>query len=241
MNTLSVASSRIVRMLVLANARKYGGHCVAGRVISCGKLGPWMRPVGLRRHGELTAWERCLPGKIEPALLDIIELGVSERRLHPWQPENHLVHAKTAWKLIGKATWVQAQKAIETPTGELWQNGEHSRDGDNDRVRIAAAKGASRSLVLIKPQKLVLAVCEGAITGPERRELQLRADFWLGRDHYRLAVTDPVAEAAYLLRPPSDYPVHDALMCVSLGENYKGYAYKLAASIITPGLRFDEP
>jgi hypothetical protein len=45
-----------------------------------------------------------------------------------------------------------------------------------------------------------------------------------------------VVEKAYLACEDGIYPVDDAILCVSLGEVYKGYAYKLVAALITPDM-----
>jgi hypothetical protein len=49
---------------------------------------------------------------------------------------------------------------------------------------------------------------------------------------YKLGVTDPRVECHFLNRADGDTPLDDALICVSLGEVFHGFAYKLAASVI---------
>ena len=49
---------------------------------------------------------------------------------------------------------------------------------------------------------------------------------------YRLDVTDPVIECDYLARPDGEYQIARPVLCVSLGDPYEGYFYKLIASVL---------
>jgi hypothetical protein len=44
-------------------------------------------------------------------------------------------------------------------------------------------------------------------------------------------VTDPVVERQYLAGKDDEYKVGHAILCISLGEPYGGYAYKLIAGV----------
>lgn len=46
-----------------------------------------------------------------------------------------------------------------------------------------------------------------------------------------LAVTDPVIERQYLLGQDGEFDVGSAILCISLGEPYGEYAYKLIAGV----------
>jgi hypothetical protein len=73
---------------------------------------------------------------------------------------------------------------------------------------------------------------EGAdFNNPKRK---VRARFRLNGESYVVAVTDPVVAREYLAKDDGEYPVDVALLCVSIGEPYQGYCYKLAAAVITP-------
>jgi hypothetical protein len=48
---------------------------------------------------------------------------------------------------------------------------------------------------------------------------------------YYLSVTDPVVERQYLAGKDGEFAVGHAILCVSLGEPYQGFAYKLIAGV----------
>ncbi len=74
---------------------------------------------------------------------------------------------------------------------------------------------------------------EGANFGDPRR--RVRARFTLHNIPYNLSVTDPVIKREYLAKPDGEYPIPEALLCVSLAEPHTdGYAYKIVATVITP-------
>ncbi len=58
--------------------------------------------------------------------------------------------------------------------------------------------------------------------------------FSLNGVQYSLAITDPAVERVYLASNNDAYNVGKAILCISLGEPYQGYAYKLIASVILP-------
>ena len=64
-------------------------------------------------------------------------------------------------------------------------------------------------------------------------KLRVRAEFSFADETYNLSVTDPVIERDYLGRGNGRYELDASYLCVSLGEPYDGYCYKLVATIIT--------
>ena len=90
----------------------------------------------------------------------------------------------------------------------------------------------SSSLYLIQPEDFVLKIRnETTQYGMRRRIL---ACFKLHEEEYCLVVTDPRIENMYQYGNAGDIQLQNAILCISLGETYNNYAYKLAAAIITP-------
>ena len=56
----------------------------------------------------------------------------------------------------------------------------------------------------------------------------------LNKVEYWLSVTDPEVEATYYNNDFGEYPItgENVFICVSIGEPYEGYCYKLVAGVI---------
>lgn len=219
-------------IVCLANSRKPGGRCVAGREVTGGRLGAWVRPVSARSGQEISWDERQYQDGRDPSLLDVIEIPMTSPQPQHHQTENHLIDPQYYWQKRGSVSWQTTQAAVETVGGPLWVNGFSSSNGENDRVPEAQAHLLRRSLYLVRPEQLVLHVAtEGGDFGPPRR--RVRARFLLEGYTYRVVVTDPIVESECLREPDGDYEVEGALACVSLSEGFNQYAYKLVAALFT--------
>jgi len=217
-------------IICLANSRKLAGRCVAGKEITGNKVGGWIRLVGATLTGELSEEDRRFQNGQEPQLLDVIKIPMVEARPNGFQTENHLINDGYYWTKERDATWDDLKAALDPVVTPLWDNSSSSYNGLNDRVEEAVAKELDSSLRLIEVTDLKIVVAiEGAEFGNGKRKV--RGRFTYGGEEYWLAVTDPGTESKYLAGPDGEFNVGNAMLCVSLGELYGGYAYKLIAGV----------
>jgi hypothetical protein len=219
------------KIVCLANSWKHpSGRCFAGKEIIGQGYGQWVRPVSERNTRELKDRECSLSNGQIPALLDVVEISFEKPVPEKHQKENHLHSKGTTWRLLGNCNWGQLEQAIDKPDGPLWHNGFSSSNGINDRVPENFTAQLQNSLYLIQPDNFSL-MLRSEINNFGSPRPRIRAIFRYNNEPYNIAVTDPQlcqsTEGKELSLP-------NALICISLGEIFGGYAYKLAAGIITP-------
>jgi hypothetical protein len=219
----------VKRIACLANSWKIGGACVAGKEIIGNAWGEWIRPVSVRPAGELSQEERHYENGQDPEVGDIVDIPLTEPRPSTYQRENHVIDYRRHWKRVDRCTWDQLQAAVDTVDGPLWENGHSSSRGVDDCVPEESAAKLEHSLCLVRPVDLHLTV------RPEwEGKRRVRGEFSLNGLRYRLKVTDPVAVSHCLGRPDGTHRIENAIICLSLGEIFRGHAYKLIAALITP-------
>jgi hypothetical protein len=121
---------------------------------------------------------------------------------------------------------------LDQVKGPLWGLGS-STYGTNDRIdeHAASSLGSSLKLVEAKDLKIIVGI-EGAEFGNARRKV--RGEFTIQSIPYLLSITDPIVEREYYQKTNGSYSVGHAILCLSLGEAHRGYAYKLVAGLILP-------
>lgn len=221
------APNFVERIVCLANSRKIGGRCVAGK-----RMGDhsWFRPISDRQGHEISEFDRRYPDGKTAQLLDVIEIPCVEKRPHGHQSENVLIDNRFYWKKKGRASW-QDILALVDQDADLWANGFSARYNRNNRVPEALIDKGGGSLRLIELDEIVL---HAGPKATDSGKMKLVASFEYGGHEYKLDVTDPEYERACQEKGTGEYHLKSVVACISLAEPYNGYAYKLVASIITP-------
>jgi len=218
----------IERLVCLANSRKHGDRCIAGRELLAGNPGEWIRPVSDREHEEVSEYERQYDDGSDPSVLDIIDIPLIVPRSKSYQPENWLLDPGRRWSKVGEFERDNLHLLTDAP-GLIWINGHHTYRGQNDYVTVEEADKTDGSLKLIAVDDLQLQVYRtDEAFGVPRRKVQ--ANFSFSGVNYRLSVTDPLIETEY--QADGTYTLGSSYLTISLGEPWKGDCYKLVAAII---------
>ena len=220
-------------IVCLANSRKTSGRCIAGRELAAGKIGPWIRPVSARDTREISEDDRRYEDGTGAAVYDVIEIDMLQYVGENYQSENHLIDDGYHWRKVGRWNWQRLQALVEPIQGPLWLNGHKTYYGFNDKIPEEFVVKQNSSLALVCANELKINVQpEGGMYGPAKR--RVRASFRLAGITYSLSMTDPVVETAYLGGADGVFPMDDAILVISLSEIFKGFAFKLVATIFTP-------
>lgn len=222
------------RLVCLANSRKLGGTCVAGKVVDQA-TSPWVRPVSGRPDAAVMAQERCYEDGCDPQVLDIIDVPLKHHEPKAFQSENWLLDPERRWTRVGRLLWADLDRLVDDPIS-IWFNLSSTSDGLFDRVALQDAEGLDNSLYLLRLESLNLRVfAPGVDFGNPKRRVQ--AGFTHRDTKYQLWVTDRLVEEEYRAKPDGTYAVGPCFVTVSLGEPHEGYCYKLVAAVIAPPQR----
>lgn len=220
------------RIVCLANSRKMGGRCIAGKELDeTGKAWRWIRPVSARPSHEISEAEYYLKGK-PIDLLDVVEIPCEKPAPSGHQSENVLIDARFFWKRQDRVSWLALLDMVDCPA-PLWINGYSTQQGCNNRIPESQLASEQESLRLIALDKVLLHVDRKIQQSGDSKQA-VKASFDYQGDHYCLDVTDPVIESYFLKTGAAEHVLGETLACISLGEPWEGYAYKLVAAIITP-------
>jgi len=218
-------------IVCFAHSRKTGGYCIAGKEWKNGAPGGWIRPVSSRPTHEIYLNEqRCEDGS-NVSLLDIVYVPLNHPSPILHQSENHVIDPSVSWEREGRLSWSKINDWLDNPES-LWELGNGSFAGLNNRIEIGRGNGTS--LYLITVPKIRLLVGAKAPEYPDSKRA-VRGEFSYGAANYRMDITDPFIEHHYLGRPDGRYEIGEPVLCVSLGDDYQGHYYKLVAGILYEG------
>ena len=221
------------RIVCLANSRRQGGRCIAGKeMLLNGQTGRWIRPVSNRTDEAVSKGECQYEDGSEPRVLDVIEVPVLNAQPMNHQRENWLLDPSSRWEKIGNLTPSSLEKWVDRVEA-LWENGHSSYNSINNRVPEEIARSVGTSLYLIRVPKLELYTVLDYNKNP-----RLQARFSYRCIDYSLRVTDPAYEEKYSNRLSGLYTIGQSYLTISLSGLFQSrpdlpkYAYKLIAAII---------
>jgi ATP-dependent DNA helicase RecQ len=216
------------RIVCLANSRKYSGRCVAGKELTQGRIGAWIRPVNGTQTKELSLDDITLQNGTEPRPLDVISVPLEEACPQAYNSENHYIeHAPWIWE--GTLPWSQVPQLCD-PVDQIWINGYHSHNGENDQMpEDLVREMIVSSLLFFRPDELRITVGLGPMGSKK-----VRAKFSYHGETYSLMITDPVVEALYVRRELGEYLVNggETFLTVSISDPHRGFCHKLVAGIV---------
>jgi len=205
-------------IVIFAKSIKHGKYCVAGKDISSKE---WIRVVSSTQGAELSSEQTKCTNPTQQSngknpyhskLLYKIEIEFLYHSPLSNQPENYVV-SNNVWQHKYAIQPSEIKSYLDTPES-LW--------GDEDKVEFSQIQNGnvniSQSLYLIEVSELKLF---------KNDHDKRRASFSYQGIEYELPVTDPnfdsiLQEGALNLKN---------ILCVSLGEEFNGFCYKIIAAI----------
>ncbi len=159
-------------------------------------------------------------------MLDIVDVPLRSPQRDPSQPENWLVDEKSRWNYVGSLPVQELKRFVESPPN-LWL--ELNTPTDRISTEYISKLPPTQSLYLLHLPKSV--VRPTLTTKPA-----FRLHFMYNGIPYRLRITDPIAVGRFTERMigRSELQLRDVIACISLGTPFKGFHYKLVASITQP-------
>lgn len=154
-----------------------------------------------------------------PQLLDIVKIPFDVSKPLSYQPENILI-SSGRWEKTGVFPKNRLSELCDKPES-IWFN----EKDYNDRIQVEyfEKNKTESSLLLIQPSSLKIL-----------QDTKARAVFEYNKVKYDLAITDPIIKDEFNKKNKDecDINVRDVYLCVSLGEPFHEFCYKLVAGII---------
>lgn len=205
-------------IVVLAKSIKHGKYCVAGKDINSNE---WIRPVSNINGAELSEqqckctndqWKGQGKSPYHSNVLKKIEIEFLQHAPLLNQPENYVV-SDMVWQHKYNIKVHEIQSYLDNPE-TLW--------GDDSRISFTLIENNTvsiqQSLYLVKVDDLILY---------KNEDDKRRASFCYKEKNYDLSVTDPNFDKTL----EENSQNLEGILCISLGENFNGYCYKIVATI----------
>ena len=200
-----------VQIVILAKSVKHGNHCVAGK---CVRSKSWYRPVSTidgEELGDNQVKYQNVHGTYSVKPLQKIEMRFLSHVPLLHQPDNYLID-NNIWQQKYKISLEDLQDYLDEPES-IWGQGNRI---DYDLI-CSSQLHIQQSLYLVQVESLNLYYTQ---------DRKRRASFIYNQITYDFAVTDPnfdnIMNENMSLR---------SVLCISLGEVYEGFCYKLIATI----------
>ena len=223
-------------LFVLANSFKHNERCVAGRELVSvdGEtvVSSWIRPVSVHGDGELNLAERIIVRtRAEVAVGDIVEVSLVRPSGDPTQPENWVLFGRGDWADVGANHRRPSLDELEEQPPGLWLDPVTTTD--RARETWVAGNPPSQSLYVVRAEQFVARLSSDPLAKPSYR---CRFDYRGLR--YSMGLTDPRARRT--LEPqvpragasPVDVPIGTVRVCLSLARPFRGFHYKVVATIL---------
>lgn len=208
-------------IVVFANSVKHHQHCVAGKDIITKE---WIRPVADENGCELKDEQTKYKNKYGEYLAKPLQkMKIKFIKHAPLinQPENYII-SNEIWQQNYKIEREEIKNFLDNPSN-LWIDGISSIDRVNYQLIQNKTVTINQSLYLIYVEKIHIYWKDRSYLGqnPQRRGI-----FEYKNISYDLPLTDPNFSEF------QEEDLNNKFLCISLGEEFNGYCYKLIASIL---------
>ena len=216
-----MSTSPVKRIVCLANSRKPGGRCIAGKeILENRQIGSWVRPVSARPTEEVSQLERQYENGGEPQLLEVIDIPVIGNQPKDHQRENWLLNPRVRWVKVGQFAHNVLPGLVDADS-PLWSD---SLKGLSDRVPEYVTPFLQDSLRFTMVNSLRVTVSPPFRSSSDTVP-SLRGHFCHNGQSYSLRIIDPDVEARATGLAYQDYTVGERYLTISLGEPFQGYAF----------------
>jgi len=208
-------------IVIFANSVKHHQHCVAGKDVATKE---WIRPVGDENGCELKDEQTKYKNKYGEYLAKPLQkMKIKFIKKSPLlnQPENYVI-SDDIWEQNYKIDRNEIKNYIDSPPN-LWIDNESPNDRVNYQLVQNGTIQIKQSLYLIEIKRIH--ICWKDRSNFEQNP-QRRGIFEYNRVSYDLPLTDPNFSEF------EEQDLENKFLCISLGEEFGGYCYKLIASIL---------